>query len=109
MKDCAVHGLRPSILCCPHVRDASEEALACEIADYVFDAYDNGFVVCPGCVAAAHEYVRARTDEELDACSFIYRPQCEDCIDAWVQTQADVNLDALHEEARKRARGLPPR
>lgn len=103
MIECPTHGTRQSVPCCGHVWDASADGLACELAAVVFDAYDVGFLVCSACLETARQYVRARTDEELEACAFNYSAQCRICLDTWIEKMNYVPRAVLAEEARKRA------
>ena len=100
---CETHDLAPSVICCRHVESTPEGGLTREIADYIFDDYGNGFLVCSECVAAARQYVKARTDEEIEACSFAYLPDCEYCIEAALKKTKYGGFEGL-----RRAVGLPP-
>jgi hypothetical protein len=77
-----------------------DEGLACEGLDVVCDDYGVGFLVCPGCLAAARQYVKAQTDEELEASAFVYQPECEAHVEEWSAKMNDVNLDGLYRRGR---------
>lgn len=104
MFECELHGTRQSIICCRHVEAGLDGSLTGEIEDYIFDDYETGFLVCASCVEPVRQYVKARTDEELEACSFAYHPECLGCLEVGLQKTKYGSFAGL-----KRALGTPER
>jgi hypothetical protein len=104
MVDCKRHGMSESLFRCLHVEVSPDGGLTREIEANIFDWTGTGFLVCASCVAPVRQFLAARTDEEREASSFVYRLTCLGCLDDALQETKHGSFAGL-----KRALGTPER